>query len=321
MDKVYLGKMSKCLPSMNALRSFEAAARHQSLTLAAAELSVSPAAVGFQVKRVEEDLGLPLFVRKHRSIALTPHGARLATQLTKGFDLIEAAWNAMDGGDDIPVIRVTAPVVAVKRWLFDAFAAHSAAARDVRVSWDMSQVTRRLDETGPDAAIRYAVDPPEGLFAEPILRPWFTPHMRPDVARQVTSPADLEQHGLIDIDYMQDGVPGLTAWRPWFAVQDLDGPKTYAMNCADTATAVDMAIETGHIAMGGYFATLAHVAEGRLVAPFDSAVRPRSQFWFVCPQGREEEPGIAQFRRALTDCAERLEAHTSGLRIFAFQNA
>lgn len=73
---------------MNALKSFDAAARHQSFALAATQLSVSPAAVGFQVERVEEDLGLPLFVRKHRAIELTPQGAKLMTELTNGFDLI-----------------------------------------------------------------------------------------------------------------------------------------------------------------------------------------------------------------------------------------
>ena len=304
---------------MNALRSFEAAARHQSFALAAAELSVSPAAVGFQVKRVEEDLGFPLFVRKHRAIELTPQGAKLMVELTKGFDLIEAAWLSLETPDEVPVIRVTAPVAAVKRWLFDEIVAKSTANSFVRVSWDLSQLNRALDETGPDAAIRYSIAPPEGVFAEPILRPWFTPHMRPDIARKITSPTDLETHGLIDVDFSQDMTPGLTAWRPWFLAQGLEPPTQYAMNCSDTLTAVDMACETGHIAMGGYFATLSHVSEGRLIAPFDVAVRPKSQFWFVCRSGREEEPGIAWFRDAMKDCARRLEAKATGLKMFDFE--
>lgn len=304
---------------MNALRSFEAAARHQSFALAAAELSVSPAAVGFQVKRVEEDLGLPLFVRKHKAIELTPQGAKLMAELTKGFDLIEAAWDAVDTPDETPLIKVTAPVAAVKRWLFDEIVSKSASKPHVRVSWDMSQLSRSLDETGPDAAIRYCLVPPDGMFAEPILRPWFTPHMRPDIARKVASASDLERHGLIDVDYSQDMVPGLTAWRPWFLAQGLEPPTQYAMNCSDTATAVDMAVETGHIAMGGYFATLSHLKEGRLVAPFDVAVRPHSQFWFVCRYGSEVEQGIAWLREALKECAEQLEAEASRLQMFDFQ--
>lgn len=305
---------------MNALRSFEAAARHQSFALAAVELSVSPAAVGFQVKRVEEDLGFPLFVRKHRAIELTPQGAILMQDLTKGFDLIEAAWNALESPDEVPFISVTAPVAAVKRWLFDEIVSKSTANSYVQVSWDMSQLNRALGEKGPDAAIRYTIAPPEGVFAEPIFRPWFTPHMRPDIARKVTSPYDLEKHGLIDVDYSQDMTPGLTAWRPWFSAQGLEAPTRYAMNCSDTVTAVDMAVETGHIAMGGYFATSSHVAEGRLIAPFDIAVRPESQFWFVCQIGREEEQEIAWFREALKECAQRLEAKATGLQMFDFHS-
>lgn len=320
LDKLYLPNMARRLPSMNALRSFEAAARHQSFALAAAELSVSPAAVGFQVKRVEEDLGFPLFVRKHRALELTLQGAKLMAELTKGFDLIEAAWHALESPDQTPIIRVTAPVAIVKRWLFNEIALKSATNPYARVSWDMSQQNRAFEETGPDAAIRYAIAPPDGMFAEPILRPWFTPHMRPDIARKVVSSSDLQGHGLIDVDYGQDMTPGLTAWRPWFIAQGLEPPARYAMNCSDTATAVDMAVDSGHIAMGGYFATLSHLADGRLVAPFDVAVRPESQFWFVCRVGREEEPEILWFREALKESALRLEAKASGLQMFDFQN-
>lgn len=301
---------------MNALRSFEAAARNQSFALAAKELSVTPAAVGFQVKRVEDDLGFPLFVRKHRAIELTPQGAQLVSELTKGFDIIEAAWQRIDGPDQTKGLRVTAPVAAVKRWLFDEITASPKKTAEMRISWDMSQLTRPLDGSGPDAAIRYAIAPPTGYFAEPILRPWFTPHMRPDIARKISTPADLEQFGLIDVDYSQDDTPGLTAWRPWFLAQGLEPPSRYDMNCADTVTAVDMAVETGHIAMGGYFASLNHVTEGRLVAPFDVAVRPMSRFWFVCQAGREGEPDILRLREAISDCAERLEATSKGLEMF-----
>lgn len=303
---------------MNALRSFEAAARHQSFALAAVELSVSPAAVGFQVKRIEDDLGFALFIRKHRAVELTPEGAKLMQDLTRGFDIIQAAWNAVDAPPAPSALRVTAPVAAVKRWLFDEFAAAPVSQSDVPIAWDMSQLNRALDENGPDAAIRYALAPPEDLFAEPILRPWFTPHMRPDIARKITSVAQLEEAGLINVDYAQDNTRGLTAWVPWFAAQGLEPPLRFAMNCADTMTAVDMAVETGHVAMGGYFASLKHVSAGRLVAPFGIAVRPRSRFWFLCRKGREKDPGIAWLRDRIQACAAKLEQHSDGLEMVDF---
>lgn len=311
--------MAKRLPSMNALRSFEAAARHQSFAVAASELSVSPAAVGFQVKRIEEDLGFPLFIRKHRAIELTPQGAALMRQLTKGFDIIEAAWHQLDAPNPAEVLKITAPVAAVKRWLFKEMTPLSK--NDVRIAWDMSQMNRPLDGSGVDAAIRFTFSPDPDLFSEPVFRPWFTPHMRPDIARNIRTPADLHNHGLIDVDFSQNDTPGLTAWKPWFIAQGLEPPSRYAMSCADTVTAVDMAVETGHIAIGGYFATLDHISAGRLVAPFDVAVRPRSQLWFLCKNGRETEPEMLWFRNAVKDCAARLEATAAHLEMFDMTGA
>ena len=303
---------------MNALKSFEAAARHQSFALAAAELNVSPAAVGFQVKRIEDDLGILLFVRKHKAIELTQDGATLMRQLTRGFDIIEAAWQQTDVPKKDDALKVTAPVAIVKRWLFDEFKSKSKSRHPIQITWDMSQLNREFDSSGMDAAVRYSLDPDPGMFSEPVLRPWFTPHMRPDIARKIETPADLGKHGLIDVDFTQDGVSGLTAWKPWFAAHGLAAPTQHAMTCADTITAVDMAVETGHIAIGGYFATMGQVASGRLVAPFDVAVCPQSQFWFMCESGRENEPSIRVFREALKDRAARLTAATANLKMFNF---
>lgn len=306
---------------MNALKSFEAAARHQSFSLAASELNVSPAAVGFQVKRIEDDLGFLLFVRKHKAIELTPEGAILMRQLTKGFDIIEAAWQQTNVPKKHETLKVTAPVAIVKRWLFDEFESKSMPQHPMQISWDMSQLNRDFDNFGMDAAVRYSLDPEPGMFSEPVLRPWFTPHMRPDIARVIKAPADLAKHGLIDVDFAQDGMSGLTAWKPWFAAQGLAGPTQQAMTCADTITAVDMAVKTGHIAIGGYFATMDHVTSGRLVAPFDVAVCPQSQFWFMCESGRENEPNIRSFREVLKDRARSLTAATANLKLFNFDGA
>lgn len=308
--------MAKRLPSINALRSFEAAARHQSFAVAAVELSVSAAAVGFQVKRLEEDIGRPLFVRKHRAIELTQQGVTLMQELSKGFEIIEAAWNALD----VPVLpralKVTAPVAAVKRWLFNEITPKPKSSDEMRVAWDLSQVNRPIDNSDHDAAIRFTNAPDPNLFSEPVFRPWFTPHMRPDIARTIKRPSDLLSQGLINVDYFQEETPGLTAWRPWFLSQGLEPPTQYAMTCDNTLTAVDMAVETGHVAIGGYFATLEHLRSGHLVAPFDTAVCPRSQLWFMCQKGRESEPEMLWFRETVQACAMRLTKTAANLQMF-----
>lgn len=308
--------MKKRLPSINALRSFEAAARHQSFTLAAAELSVSPAAIGFQVKRLEEDLGTPLFIRKHRAIQSTPVGAALMRRLSKGFEIIEAAWTDLEVPEQQETLKVTAPVAVVRRWLFNEITPQPRSGNELRVAWDVSQVYRPLDGSGADAAIRNTMTPDPSLFSEPLLRHWFTPLMRPDVARKIKTPSDLFSHGLINVDFGLDARPGSTAWKPWFQVQGLEEPQHFEMFCADTTTAVDMAIETGHIAIGGYFVAADHITSGRLVAPFDVAVCTQSQLWFLCQKGRENEPEMAWFRQTIQDCAKRLKATAAHLIMF-----
>lgn len=308
--------MKNRLPSINALRSFEAAARHQSFTLAAAELSVTPAAIGFQVKRLEEDLGRPLFIRKHRAVYTTPEGAALLKRLSDGFELIEAAWTEAKTQPARTTLRVTAPVAVVQRWLFHEPALQSQRGGPRRIAWDISHQYRALDETGVDAAVRNAVAPDPDLYCEPLLQQWFTPLMRPDVAKRIASPSDLFQHGLIDVDFRLDVETNATAWSPWFRAQGFEPPEAFEMVCADTLTAVDMAVETGHIAIGGYFVAEDHLISGRLVAPFDVAICPKTRLWFMCQKGRETEPEMVWLRDAIQASAARLNARAATLSLF-----
>lgn len=308
--------MKTRLPSINALRSFEAAARHQSFTLAAAELSVTPAAIGFQVKRLEEDLGRPLFIRTHRAVQTTQEGATLLNRLSDGFGLIEAAWaDAKTQPGEAP-LKVTAPVAVVQRWLFHEPSLQTPSDQRRRIAWDISHQYRALDDTGVDAAIRNAIEPDPDLFCEPLLRQWFTPLMRPDVARSITSPSDLLRRGLINVDFRLDAETGSTAWSPWFKAQGLRAPETFEMVCADTITAVDMAVETGHIAIGGYFLADDHLKSGRLVAPFDIAICAKTQLWFMCQKGRENEARMVWFRNIIQASAARLKDTAARLTLF-----
>lgn len=308
--------MKKRLPSINALRSFEAAARHQSFTLAAAELSVSPAAIGFQVKRLEEDFGSPLFVRKHRAIQLTLDGAALMRRLSKGFETIEAAWNETYAPEHQKAFKVTAPIAVVQKWLLNEPTLQTTRDCAFRVSWDVAQTFRNLNGSGIDAAIRYTCIPDPDLFSEPLLRQCYTPLMRPDVAKKIKSPSDLLKHGLINLSFDLAAESNLIVWKPWFEAQGLQAPDHYEMDCGYTMTAVEMAIETGHIAIGGYFVVADDIALGNLVAPFNVAILPQSQLWFLCQKGRENEPEMLWFRQTVQTCAMRRKATAAHFKMY-----
>ncbi len=316
LDKLCLCEMKKRLPSINALRSFEAAARHQSFTLAAAELSVSPAAVGFQVKRLEEDFGNPLFIRKHRAIELTTEGAALMRRLSKGFETIEAAWTDTQVQKQQKAFTVSAPIAVVQKWLFHEPTLQTTPDDSFRVAWDVAQSFRDLNGSGIDGAIRYTSIPDPNVFSEPLLRQCYTPLMRPDVAQKIHAPSDLLKHGLIDLGFDLASEPNLKVWNPWFKAQGLQAPDRYEMVCGYTMTAVEMAIKTGHITIGGYFVVADDIASGRLVAPFDVAILPQSQLWFLCQKGREDEPEMIWFRQAVQDCASRLKATAAHFKMY-----
>mgnify|MGYP003133677726 FL=1 len=308
--------MTKRLPSINALRSFEAAARHQSFTLAAEELRVSPAAIGYQVKRLEEDLGRALFTRSHRAVRLTPDGMALMRRLGKGFEIIEAAWTEAHAPEPERIFKVTAPIAVVQKWLLHEPTMQTNRFGAFRIGWDVSQAFQDLEGSGIDAAIRYTSDPDPSLFSEPLLRQFYTPLIRADVARRIKAPADLLQHGLIKLGFDLAAERHIDLWTPWFELQGLRAPDRFEMTCGYTMTAVEVARETGHIAMGGYFVVAEDIAAGRLVAPFPVGIVPQSQLWVMCRKGREEEPEMLWFRQAVRACADRLRATAAGVRIF-----
>ena len=306
--------MSKRLPSLTALRTFEAAARHLSFALAADELSVTPAAVGFQIKQLEEELGSTLFLRKHRAVELTDKGQTLLADLGSVFKTIQSAWDAAHEPVQTKVLRVSGPVKAVHNWIMPALSAPKAKRSDIRISWDLSKQNRDIANGEVDMAIRWALQPDDTLHCEPVLRTWFTPLLRPDIARFVDHPRDLEKHGLIDVEFKLDAGREESTWAAWFRVNGLEHPKIFAINCTDTASAIETAVATGHVAIGGSFLAYDQFSNGALVAPFDTAIVPMSQFWLVCRKGFEKTAEYAWFLGTIKKGATTIDARLQGMK-------
>ena len=307
--------MSKRLPSLTSLRTFEAAARKLSFTKAAAELSVTPAAVGFQIKQLEDEIGGALFVRKHRAVQLTDTGHDLAAQLGPAFRAIEGAWVGVFEPKDRKVLKITGPAKAVHSWVLPALKDAKQVQPDVRLSWDLSKQIRDVSDGSVDLAIRWAREPEGDLHWEPLVRTWFTPLVRADVARFIQRPEDLAKQGLIGVEFELDAGRPESVWAAWYRLQGLPLPNDFAVRCADTASAVDTAIATGHVAMGGSF--LAHVplAKGDLVAPFESAIAPFSRFWLVCRKGMEFSAEFKWVLEAVQQGSAGFEAASFGVSL------
>ncbi|MGI3183658.1 LysR family transcriptional regulator [Nioella aestuarii] len=308
--------MSKRLPSLTSLRTFEAAARNLSFAKAADELFVTPAAVGFQIKQLEAELGVTLFMRKHRAVELTERGRQLLANLGSVFETIQTAWDAAHEPMPVKTLKISGPAKAVHSWVMPALSKAENPLPNLRISWDLSKQKRDIASGEVDLAIRWALEPEGDLHWEPLLRTWFTPLMRPDVARFVHKPVDLSKQGLIGVEFALDTGMEDTTWAPWFRINGLEPPRDFAVSCADTASAVDTAIATGYVAIAGSFLSSEQLVKGSLVAPFDTAIAPFSRFWLVCRKGLDTTEEFRWILNAMRRGEEEIDRQASRMHFF-----
>src|ERR1044072_8646304 len=158
--------MSQPLPPLNALRAFEAIARHLSFAKAADELHVTPAALSHQIRALEEQLGLPLFHRRTRAIELTDAGRLIYPGLHAGFESVRGAMAQLERSRDSNVLVISATPGLVAKWLMPRLwrFLHAHPDIDARVSATLKGAG--FGAQGGGVAIRPSQHPPGGLFPE-----------------------------------------------------------------------------------------------------------------------------------------------------------
>ena len=152
--------MARRLPPLNAMRAFEAAARHLSFTHAAGELHVTPAAVSHQVKALEEWLGLPLFRRRNREVVLTEAGLTYYPGLRDGFDRLAGATERVTARDETGELRVTTLPSFAAKWLVPRLYRLRAAHPEIDVLLSTSDHLVDFGIEKMDIALRYGTGPP-----------------------------------------------------------------------------------------------------------------------------------------------------------------
>lgn len=158
------------LPSFNALRAFEAAARQGSFVNAAEELFVTPAAVSHQIKGLEEFLNVALFERVGRSVVLTDAAKRILPELQQAFHLIEQAVAKLD--DDVHLLTVSANPGFAAKWLLPRIHLFNQQHPDIDVRLDASSASNTFQRDGVDLAIRFGTGDYPGMVSLPLLGPY-----------------------------------------------------------------------------------------------------------------------------------------------------
>ena len=190
------------LPSFFSLRAFESAARHESFTLAAHELHLTPSAISHQVRALETRLEISLFFRQTRRVTLTQQGTRLLENLTSGFDLIEKACNDLRPRDQVRVLSVHCSPSFASQWLGPRLGQFMQAHPGITIHVSSSAEPAELHRDGTlDLDIAYGAPPPRhGTVVESLGREAIVPMCSPRLIEQgmPVAPADLTRFTLID---------------------------------------------------------------------------------------------------------------------------
>jgi LysR family glycine cleavage system transcriptional activator len=190
------------LPSLSALRAFEAAARHGSFKQAADELAVSPTAISHQIRSLEQYTGVALFARQVRKVVLTDAGAELYPVLRDGFNAFETALQRLEKPQARRRVVISATNAFMARWLAPRVAHFRRTYPDIDLELHASDQAVDLGSDAADIAIRYGRGPYPGMHAEPLFADRFAPVSSPQLGALTL--ADLDRISLIDFKWSHD---------------------------------------------------------------------------------------------------------------------
>lgn len=284
------------LPSLSALRVFEAAGRHLSFTKAAAELHVTQAAVSHQIKALEEQLGLQLFRRSPRRLLLTDAGQLYLPEVRAAFDRLSAATAGLRRAEASGVLTVSVLPSFAAKWLVPRLRRFRERHPefDVRVAADEQTVDFMRDDV--DLALRYGAGEYPGLTVERFLTESLTPMISPTLL-QSSPPLQVPQD-LAGFTLLQDDMS--VGWAEWLQAAGATGINPHrgpAFN--DSSMVLQAALDGQGVALGRTVLAADDLASGRLVRPFPLSLPAPSAYWIVYPTRSADHPKIIAFREWL----------------------
>ncbi len=297
--------MTRRLPSLNALRAFEAAARHLSFTQAAAELNVTQAAISHQVKSLEEQLGLRLFRRLNRRLLLTDAGQTYVSGLTQAFDRIAEATERATAERSGGSLRIsTLPSMAAK-WLLPRLSRFRARHPEIDV---LVSATHGLSDFRRDdlhLALRYGAGSYPGLEVVPMMGDEIFVVCSPKLLEEgpaLEVPSDLKHHTLLH-DSTTEGER--QHWRNWLeTVGETGVVADRGPGFSDSYLVLEAVMAGEGIALTRRSLAADDLAAGRLVIPFGPVLPAAYSYYIVYPKANAELPKVRKFTQWLLDEVE-----------------
>jgi LysR family glycine cleavage system transcriptional activator len=303
-------------PPLNALRAFEAAARHLSFKNAAKELHVTPGAVSHQVKLLEEHLRVPLFRRLTRALELTAEGHSMLPKVREGLDALQAAVERVRSREEMSALTIVAPPNFAARWLVPRLSGFTKAHPNIEmhIASRQSMVDGREngsvnvpDDMRPDNAIvmiRFGSGHYPGAHVDEVFSAVYVPVCSPKLLKgehALKKPEDLRYHTLLHDDtVIEEGArPSWNDWLQSVGVTDIDA--TRGPHFSDAALALDAAIEGMGVTLAIKSLLASEIEAKRLVVPFDISAPTGYAYYLVTPEASAENRAVSSFRTWLLE--------------------
>ena len=284
------------MPSLNALRAFEAAARHGSFVAAAEEIGVTPAAVSQQIRGLEARIGRKLFTRVGRRIVLSEAGLEVLPRLTEAFNGISAVAHQLAGSPVAARLTLSVPPSFALAWLSSRvegfIGAHPSLELSLRAEEDPVAFERdKIDLRLSYGRFHYPEHLVEDLMTDQVL-----PLCSPALAETLDGPSHLRALPLIHTDWGPSAAR-YPSWRTWFAAQgfQLDQRAARGHWANSSKLALDLAASGAGVVLGQRLLAGDLIAAGHLVCPLDLPLTMEAPYCLSVPRLKAERPHVAAF--------------------------
>ncbi len=285
------------LPPLNALRAFEAAARHLSFTGAAAELCVSQGAISRHIQVLENALGVTLFERRHRQVILTSEGESYGSAIRDAFEAIDAATSQLRPSTRSDTLNIRLLPTFAMRWLVPRLSHFRAMHPGIAVRINTSHEHGDFNREDVDAAVEYGNPPRHDLVVERLFGELLVPVCSPTPANGLSPPrhpSDLRHHVLLHSLHRPD------FWRQWLERAGADGVTVESgLRFENSGLCYQAAVDGLGVAVAHIAFVREDLARSRLIIPFDLPVENENGYYLVYPRHKLRQAKLRAFRAFL----------------------
>jgi LysR family transcriptional regulator, glycine cleavage system transcriptional activator len=288
------------LPSLNALRAFEATARNGSVSKAARELNVSAGAISRHIALLESDFGCQLLRREARGMKLTEHGVAYFKIVSQAFESIDqGSRHLRSGTHSAPRLSIVLYSAITTEWLAPRIRQFHASYPSIELHLSAKMQTGNFDTDEVDLVVTAGRPHRSDLHSDLLFQPKYIPVCAPQLMDKA-KPRDLRNQNLLY------ATREAHIWNAWFQSADGDSIDLRGGWKLDSLSLTYQAARSGAgVALGELFYNIDEIVSGRLVTPVPIVVEDGPPFFLSCRRSRKDEPGIVSFRKWILEQAQQ----------------